>query len=455
MSLAPDLFSAESDVFSHDSNCQRQLERACGSLAGGDSSTMRVLPYHLPLVAERGEGSRVWDADGKEYIDLNMAYGPLLLGHRPRDVAHAVCKQISERGSQLGFPTEISARVAEKIKHLIPSMQLMRFANSGTEAIASAIRLARVYTGRNKIILFEGNYHGWSDAVFHRYHAPVSDLPDCGYGPAIPGTAGMSGAPNDVIAVRFNDIDALNGALSQYGDSVAAVIMEPVMGNAGVIPPLPFYLDDVRSATRDAGSLLIFDEVITGFRIDGGGAQSYFDVTPDITIVSKALGGGYPVAAFGASAEIMELVASGQVFHGGVYSGNAAVMAAAEAVLDRVTANRDAMYPHLHSIGNELADGLAEIMNHFDVPHVVQNVGPMVSLFLTDGTDGRLTNYREVRQCGDFDGFIRLQHAVQRLGVYFHPNMFEPMYLSAAHTRQDVAGALDRIEDAVRCTLAS
>ncbi len=154
-------------VLPRESACHDVFQRACRSLAGGDSSTMRVLPYHFPLVAERGRGSRVWDADGREYLDLNMAYGPLIFGHRPEFLAKAVCKQISERGSQLGFPTELSARVAEKIKLLMPSMQLMRFANSGTEAIASAIRLARVYTGRPKIILFEGNYHGWSDAVFH------------------------------------------------------------------------------------------------------------------------------------------------------------------------------------------------------------------------------------------------------------------------------------------------
>ena len=277
------------------------LSRARGSLAGGDSSTMRVLPYHIPLVASRGEGCHLWDADDNKYVDLNMAYGPLILGHRSPVIVDRVCAQMTDSGSQLGFPTEISMRVAEKIKILFPSMELLRFANSGTEAIASAIRLARTVTGRNKIILFEGHYHGWSEAVFNRYHAPLEELPESGFGPAIPGTTGMNGAPYDVIVVRWNDKDALERCLEEHGDSVAACMMEPIMGNAGVIPPEPGYLQELREATLDRDILLIFDEVITGIRVAAGGAQEYFQVVPDITIISKALGGGFPVAAFGAS----------------------------------------------------------------------------------------------------------------------------------------------------------
>ncbi len=434
-------------------NNQRVFERACASLAGGDSSAMRVVSYHLPLVAERGEGARVWDADGREYLDFNMAYGPLLFGHRPEHVVQAVCRQISERGSQLGFPTEVTTRVAEKLKRLIPSMERMRFANSGTEAIASAIRLARSYVGRQKIIIFEGHYHGWSEAVFHRYHAPLADLPASGYGPAIPGTTGMTRALEDVIIVRWNDLDALQQVLEEHGDSVAALIMEPVMSNAGVIPPAPGYLRSVRQMTRDYGCLLIFDEVITGFRVDAGGAQHYYQVTPDITIVSKALGGGYPVAAFGASKEIMDLIISGRVFHGGVYSGNAAVMSAAEAVLDYIILNREPMYTQLHALSREFSSGIREIMTRLGVPHVVQSVGPMISLFLTHEPVDRLADYRAVRHYGDLEKFIRFQHHLQRAGVYFHPNMFEPMYLSTAHTSADVAQALALIEEGAQCTL--
>ena len=299
----------------------RMLERGRRSIAGGDSSTMRVLPYHLPLVADRGEGARVWDVDGVEYIDLNMAFGPLLLGHRPRRVIEAVIEQISERGSQLGFPTEITIRVAEKIKRLFPSMELLRFANSGTEACASAVRLARTYTGRRKLVMFEGHYHGWSEAVFNRYHAPLADLPAAGYGPAIPGTTGMSDSVADVIVVDWNNIDALERCLGEHGSDVAGVIMEPVMANAGLNLPRDGYLQSVRELAQDHGALLIFDEVITGMRVAPGGAQEHYLVTPDITVISKSVGGGYPVAAFGSSAEIMKVIAAGPLFHGGSFLG--------------------------------------------------------------------------------------------------------------------------------------
>lgn len=430
------------------------LERARCSLAGGDSSTMRVLPYHLPLVADRGEGSRVWDVEGREYIDLNMAYGPLILGHRPRRVVEAVTRQITERGSQLGFPTEITMRVAEKVKALFPCLELMRFANSGTEAVASAVRLARAYTGRRKLIIFEGHYYGWSEAVFNRYHAELSALPARGYGPAIPGTSGLTNAIEDVIVARWNDLGTLCQVLTEQGAQIAGVLMEPVMGNAGVIPPRPGYLSAVRQITREHGVLLIFDEVITGFRVAPGGAQEHYEVPADITIISKALGGGYPVAAFGASKEIMQPVVEGSMFHGGVYSGNALVMAAAEAILDEVFAHRDLMYAGLNKAGELLADGLRDIMGRLGVPHVVQRVGPMLSLFITDEWVGQMTDYRDVRRHGNFSRFVDLQHEAQRLGVYFHPNMFEPIYLSTAHSVEDIEIVLDRVEVAARNVLA-
>jgi glutamate-1-semialdehyde 2,1-aminomutase len=429
------------------------MERARRCLAGGDSSTMRVLPYHLPLVADRGQGSRLWDVDGNEYIDLNMAYGPLIFGHRPRAVVEALVRQLRERGSQLGFPAEINARVAEKIKLLYPSIELLRFANSGTEANASAARLARAVTGRNTILLFEGHYFGWSDAVFHRYHAPLSELPSEGFGPALPGTAGLNGAPRDALVVRWNDLDALNRCLAKHRDSVAACFMEPVMGNAGVIPPEPGFLAAARDAIHAHGGLLVFDEVITGMRVAAGGAQEYYGVRPDITVISKALGGGVPIAAFGASYRLMEPITTGSLFHGGVYSGNALVMAAADAVLDEIIATRHVMYASLHALADALATGLREIMRRHLVPHVVQHVGPMLSLFLTRRPVEKLTHYRQVRAECDFDKYIALQHRMQRTGVYFHPNQFEPMFLSTAHTLEDVATVLERMEEAVACCL--
>lgn len=432
----------------------QMLKRGRLSIAGGDSSSMRVLPYHLPLVADRGKGARLWDIDGNEYIDLNMAYGPLLFGHCPPDVIAAVTRQISDRGSQLGFPTEITIRVAEKIKQLFPSMKLLRFANSGTEACASAVRLARTYTGRRKVVMFEGHYHGWSEAVFNRYHAPLADLSPEGFGPAIPGTSGMSDGIADVIVVQWNDVDALERCLAKHGHEVAAVMMEPVMGNAGVNLPREGYLQAVRELTLDYDALLIFDEVITGMRVAGGGAQEYYDVAPDITVISKAIGGGYPVSAFGASAQIMDKIVHGPLFHGGVFSGNAVVMAAAEAVVDAVLADKEGIYSHLHKLSDDLASGIAEIMTRLRIPHHVHHVGPLVSVLITTGDVDELANYRDVRRHCDFERYIQWQHHLQRSGVYFHPNQFEPMFLSTAHTHADIAAVLDRMEDGARKCLA-
>lgn len=428
------------------------LQRAKKSIAGGDNSTMRVLPYHLPLVATRGEGCRVWDADEREYLDLNMAYGPLLFGHRPARILDAVSYQIHKSGSQLGFPTEISIRVAEKLRSLFPMMELVRFSSTGTEAAAHALRLARAHTGRDKIIAFEGHYHGWSDTAFHRYHAEIAELPASGFGPALPGTLGMCGGPHDVIVCGWNDADLLARCLETYRGQVAAVVMEPIAGNCGVIPPLPGYHAQAKQLAHEHGALLVFDEVITGMRVSAGGAQELFGVTPDITIVSKALGGGFPVSAFGARAEIMNGIASGKIFHGGVYSGNAAVMAACEAVLDEVLENGPAIYDHLNSLSARLAEGLRGILTRFHVPHVVQHVGAMISPFITQGATEPPVNYRQVRSQGDFDAYIRWQHAAQQRGLYFHPNMFEPLYLSTAHEAADIERALEIFEDACRCT---
>ena len=428
----------------------RMLEYGRRSIAGGDSSTMRVLPYHLPLVADRGQGSRVWDVDGNEYIDLNMAFGPLLFGHCPPQVIDSVVRQISQRGSQLGFPTEITMRVADKIKRLFPSIELLRFANSGSEACASAVRLARAHTGRRKLIMFEGHYHGWSEAVFNRYHAPLAGLSPDGFGPAVPGTIGMSGSIDDVIVVQWNDLDALERCLQKHGSSTAAVIMEPVMGNAGTILPREGYLQAVREMTLDHNLLLVFDEVITGRRVAAGGAQECYHVQPDITVISKSLGGGYPVAAFGASVEIMEPIVQGSLFHGGVYSGNAVVMAACEAVLDAVLADGQAIYGQLHEISDLLCDGIDKILAGLGVPHHVHHLGPLLSILITRDDVEELPNYRAVRAHCDFDRYIEWQHELQRMGVYFHPNQFEPLFLSTAHTREDIELVLERMEEGAR-----
>jgi glutamate-1-semialdehyde 2,1-aminomutase len=422
------------------------LDRAKRSVAGGDSSTMRVLPYHPALVIDRGEGCRIWDVDDNEYIDMNMAYGPLLFGHRPAFLMDSVIEQLREKGSQLGFPQKLNFLVAEKVKKLFPSIDLLRFANSGTEAVASSVRLARAFTGRPNIVLFEGHYHGWSDAVFHQYHAPLETFGHQPLRPALPGTGGMAGSPRDAYVVEWNDAAALADTLTRLEGSVAAVLMEPIMGNAGVIPPRPGYLAAVRELTRRHGTLLIFDEVISGLRVAAGGAQQLYGVRPDITVISKALGGGFPIAAFGASAEIMALVAEGKLFHGGVYSGNALVLSAANAVLSLVLAEGVRIYSELNQRANQLVAGAKEILRRRSLPHVAQHVGPMISITLTKSHVDELSNYREVRRHADFDGYIRLQHALLDNGVYVHPNQFEPLYLSTAHSQQDIEEVLERFD---------
>ena len=426
------------------------LERAKQSLAGGDSSTMRVLPYQDPLVAERARGSRVWDVGGREFVDMNMAYGPLLFGHCPAEVIVSVTRQISERGSQLGFPTEISTRVAEKIKVLFPSIELLRFSCSGSEAVNSAIRLARTYTGKSTIIVFEGSYHGSTDAVFHRYHCEVDQLSNKGYGLCLPGTKGMNGAPFDLV-VCSNDFDSVERCVAEYGDSLAGIICEPMQGNAGVIPPQPGFLELLKELTYANDALLIYDEVITGMRIAPGGAQELYEVRPDITVIAKVLGGGYPCSAFGASKEIMDVVVRGDMFHGGVYSGNAAVMAAADAMLTKIIAESETTYPYLYDISDYLANGLRDVFGRHGVPCVIQNEGPVLSPFLTDGKIESITNYRQVKEHCQFDKYIRLQHQLQHNGVFFHPNQFEPWFPSTAHTKSDIDLVLNCMEDAVRC----
>ena len=429
------------------------MERSRQTLAGGESSTMRVLPYHPPFVVDRGQGCRVWDVDDNAYVDLNMAYGPLLFGHRPAFVVDAVTQQLRDKGSQLGFPHVLNFQVAEKIVKLIASVEQLRFANSGTEAIASAVRLARAVTGRKKLVLFEGHYHGWSDAVFHEYHASLDRLGDGRGQPALPGTLGMNGAPHDVLVVDWNDLEALDHCFAQHRGAIAAVIMEPVMGNAGVVAPNDGYLEGVRALTSEQGALLVFDEVITGLRLAGGGAQAHYGVSADITIISKALGGGFPVAAFGASKDLMARVARGEVFHGGVYSGNALVLAAADAVLTKVISEGRSLYDPLHAVGNALAEGLRDILGRLNVSHVVQNVGPMVAFYLTHTETGRLESYRQVRSLCDPKRYIALQHALLDRGVYIHPNCFEPLYLSTAHDPATIDGVLERFEDAARASL--
>ena len=433
------------DINSRDS--ASLLQRARQSVAAGDSSTMRVLDYHLPLMIERAEGVHVWDVSGKRLIDMNMGYGPLVFGHRPRFLINAIRDEMEQRGTILGFPHERSHQVAELIKKSFPSIDLMRFTSTGSEAGQTAVRLARAYTKRTKIVLFEGHYHGSTDSVFHRYHASPEQLAAREPHEVIAGTQGMNGAPHNAYVIPWNNIEALTDLLQRDPD-IAAVIMEPVMGNGGVIPPASGYLQAVRKLTNDYGIVLIFDEVISGFRVARGGAQERYGVQADITMLAKAMGGGVPVGAVGGRAEIMQQLVNGTVFHGGVHSGNPFSMAGALATQQAYEQNGEAIYGLLEENTKRLADGLYKIFAEINVPIHIQHVGSLFSLQIMDNADDPVPqDYRSIASTTTPERFIRFQQAVQRAGVYFHPNRYEPWFISTLHTQEVMEEALAIIQD--------
>lgn len=421
----------------------RLLELASQHVAKGASSTMRVLDYHLPLVIERTEGARVWDADGNELIDMNMGYGPLLFGHRPPFVTEAIIEELGRRGTVSGFPETLSIEAGELIKASFPSIDLLRFTSTGSETAQTAVRLARAFTGRRRLVLFEGHYHGSTDATFHRYHADPARL-DAHHGQPVPGTDGMDGAPRDAFVLPYNDAEALAALFAAEGSSIAAIMLEPVMGNAGVIPPEPGYLETIRRLADEHGALVIFDEVITGFRVARGGAQERYGVPADITMLSKAVSGGVPLGAVGGRREVMQLLVDGTVFHGGVYSGNPMCLAATVAVQRAYETSSDSIYAKLEATAAQLEAGLSEQLRAAGIPAVVQRVGGMLSMWLTREAASPPRNYRDVVGMADHKACIRLQHAAQRAGLYFHPNHYEPWYLSTAHTPEVIDEALGR-----------
>lgn len=426
------------------------LNRARMSVAGGENSSMRVPIYHLPTVIEKADGVYVWDADGNKLIDMNMGYGPLIFGHKSPIVVQAIERELKIRGTTLGFPHELSHKAAELIKKSYPSIDKLRFTSTGTESVQTAIRLARTFTKRKHIVMFEGHYHGSSDSVFHAYHAPVDQLESSIFN-AIPGTKGMGGAPYNSYVLPWNNLEHLEAFLLANRDEIAAVIMEPVMGNAGTIEPLPGFLQAVRRLTTEIGALLIFDEIITGFRIARGGAQERYGVKSDITLLSKAMNGGVPTALVGGRKEIIDLITDQIVFHGGVYSGNPMCMAATLATQEEYEKNHLIIYNQLEFSSNLLAVGIRNIFSKLSIPVVVQNVGAMLNFWFVNTEDKtQFTNYREVRSYTNHEKFIKFQHLLQKNGVYVHPNHFEPWYMSTCHTEEIINEVLDKIEQSAK-----
>ena len=363
----------------------------------------------------------MWDVDGNRYLDLVGSWGPLILGHRPAAVLAALRSQLM-RGWTFGAPTEGEVELAAEVSKRMPAIEMLRLVNSGTEAVMSAVRLARAVTGRSKLIKFAGGYHGHADAM----------LVDAGSGVAtlgIPGTPGITaGAAQDTVVVQYNDLDKVAAAMARWPEQVAAIIVEPVAGNMGVVPPAPGFLAGLRSLTRENGSLLIFDEVITGFRVARGGAQELHGVTPDLTCLGKVLGGGVPIGAYGGRRKIMEQIApAGPVYQAGTLSGNPLAVAAGLATL---TALNDAIYAQLETGGARTAMSLESAAASAGVPLTINRVGSMLTAFFTGGP---VRDYASAKRADttQFAGWFRRMKAN---GVLFPPSQFEAAFLSAAHS---------------------
>ena len=431
------------------SKSKEMFEQASKSIAGGVGSIARSVgagfaPY--PVFMERGEGSKIYDIEGNEYIDYLLAFGPLMLGHRPKKVIDAVKNVLDTRGSMLGTPHDLEHEVAQMLIEAVPCLELVRFGNSGSEVVMSAIRLARAYTGKEKIVRFEGQYHGWTD-IIHYSASPPLTVAGLEIAPrSVPASPGMAKCLADTIIVQpWNKPEILERTIRNYKHEIAAIITEPVMGNCGCIAPKKGYLEFLRDITAQNDILLIFDEVITGFRLSYGGAQQYYNVVPDLATFAKALGGGFPIAALGGRKDIMDLIATNKVSHSGTYNTSLTVMAAAKAVLTELKDN-EVIYEHLFRMGEKTMNGLAKVLNDAGVPVIAQGVGPMFQLWFSER---EITNYREAVEFSRPNQYAAFYKSMLNRGVLFHPNQLENWFVSAAHTDEDVELTLQRAEDAI------
>ena len=415
---------------------------ACKVIPGGVNSTARATwagwtPY--PLFVQDGQGSRLRDVDGNEYIDYLLGLGPMIFGHRPARVTQAVVDFIQQRGTVFALPTADEARLAEKIIAAVPSVDQVRLCNTGTEAVLYATRLARAFTKRSKIIRFEGMYHGFSDGVYWSKHPNIGKAGPDDRPIAVPQGPGMpKGVEQNLIILPWNDADALADAIAREGNDIAAVLTEPVMCNTGCILPKPGYLEAMRALTHKHGIVLIFDEVITGFRLGLAGAQGRLGITPDLSVFAKGIGGGFPVAAMGGRADIMALVANGTVSMAGTYSANGIAIAAANAALDELA--MPGLYQQLDAVSDALRSGLAHVLRDAGLPAYVVGVGPLMQVwFATD----EIHNYRDAERHADQKIFRDWWHGMLGKGVLFHPGAYENLFVSTAHTHDDVTATLE------------
>ena len=414
--------------------------RACRVIPGGVNSPARAFGGvgGEPPFMERAEGAYLFDLDGHRYIDYIGSWGPMILGHGHPAVKAAV-REALEAGSSFGAPTTRETAIAEMVVAALPSVEKVRFVSSGTEAAMSALRLARGFTGRSKVVKMTGHYHGHVDALLVQAGSAATTL-------GHPNSPGVTrGATLDTILCPFNDASAVADAFAHHPAEIAAVLLEPVAGNMGLVPPRPGYLAILRELTAKHGALLVFDEVMTGFRVAFGGAQERYSVTPDLTVLGKIIGGGLPAAAYGGRAEIMDRVSpAGPVFQAGTLSGNPLAMAAGLATLEVL--REGSIYLRLEELTARLADGLDRAATDAALPHVVQRVGSMITLFFNPGP---IHTYEDARR-SDTRLFARFFWEMLARGVYLPCSQFEAAFVSAAHTPDDIDQTIAAAVEAMR-----
>jgi len=424
---------------------RRLFERARRVIPGGVNSPVRAFASvgGTPRFVARARGAHLWDADGNEYIDYVGSWGPMILGHAHPAVLRAVRDALRD-GTSFGAPTERETELAWRVVEAVPSIERVRFVSSGTEATMSALRLARAATGRARILKFEGCYHGHADSLLVGAGSGVATL-------GIPGSPGVPRAFTDLtVQAPFNDLDAVAAAMTRWGDEIACVIVEPVAGNMGLVLPEPGFLAGLRELCDRAGALLIFDEVMTGFRVARGGAQERFGVTPDLTCLGKVVGGGLPAAAFGGPAALLDRMApDGPVYQAGTLSGNPLAMAAGCAVLDLLA--EPGVYERLESRSRALAEGLAGAAAAAGVPLTTAAIGGMFGFFFHPGP---VRSFADAKKA-DGEAFRRFFAAMLHAGIYLAPSAFEAGFVSLAHRSADIEATLDAARRALRRVAAA
>ena len=418
-------------------NSKHLFSEAQRHIPGGVNSPVRAFGAvgGTPLFFERANGAFMFDADGNRYIDYVLSWGPMLLGHGHKDVLQAIRNQL-DKAMTFGTPTELEVKLANKICSIVPGMEMIRMVNSGTEATMSAIRLARGYTGRDKIIKFQGCYHGHSDSL----------LVKAGSGALTLGVPSSPGVPNcladHTITLSYNDIEQVAEVFSEIGDQIACIIVEPVVGNMNCVPPIPGFLEELRSCCTKSGALLIVDEVMTGFRISQQGAIGYYNIDADLICLGKVIGGGMPVGAFGGKRQFMEYISPlGPVYQAGTLSGNPVAMASGLATLELIS--EPGFLEPVCRRTSALVNGLVDRAQAAGIPLTSNHVGTMWGIFFSD--ERKIINYDQVMRCNK-DRFARFFHGMLREGVYLAPASFEAGFMSSAHTDEDIQFTLEASE---------